>query len=41
MALGTLTQCETSWQAVLASFDERYEKFVVDHPDAKKDMDLI
>jgi hypothetical protein len=41
MALSTLMRCETSWQAVLSSFNERDEKFVVDHLDMKKDMDLI
>jgi hypothetical protein len=26
---------------VLALFDERYEKLIADHPDAKKEMDLV
>jgi hypothetical protein len=29
------------WQAVLALFDERYEKLIADHPDGKKEMDLV
>jgi hypothetical protein len=41
MALATLMQCETRWRAVLASFDERYEKLITDHPDAKKELDLV
>jgi hypothetical protein len=30
IALVTLTQCETGWRALLA-----------DHPDAKKELDLV
>jgi hypothetical protein len=41
MALVTLTQCETRWRALLASFDKRYEKLTSDHPDPKKEMDLV
>jgi hypothetical protein len=41
MTLATLMQCETLWRAVLTSFHERYEKLRVDHPDAKKEMDLV
>jgi hypothetical protein len=41
MAFATLTQCETCWQAVLTSFNERYEKLIADHPDTKKEMDLV
>jgi hypothetical protein len=26
---------------VLAPFEERYEKLIADHPDAKKEMDLV
>jgi hypothetical protein len=26
---------------MLSSFHERYEKLIVDHPDAKKEMDLV
>jgi hypothetical protein len=40
MALAALTQCETCWRDLLASFHERYEKLMSDHPDAKK-MDLV
>jgi hypothetical protein len=29
------------WQAMLASFDERDEKSIADHPDAKKERDLM
>jgi hypothetical protein len=29
------------WQAVLALFDERDEKSIADHPDAKKQQDLV
>jgi hypothetical protein len=36
-----LTQCETHWRVVLAPFDERSEKLIADHPDAKKEMDLV
>jgi hypothetical protein len=36
-----LTLCETCWRAVLASFSERYAKLTADHPDAKKEMDLV
>jgi hypothetical protein len=41
MALAILMQCETHWRVMFASFDERYEKFRVDHPDAKIEMDLL
>jgi hypothetical protein len=41
MALAVLKQCEARWRAVLASFDKRYEKLIADHPDAKKEMDLV
>jgi hypothetical protein len=40
MAVATITQCETWRRAVLPSFDERYEKLIENHPDAKKEMDL-
>jgi hypothetical protein len=40
MTPAALTQCETLWKVVLASFHERYKKLRVDHPDAKKEMDL-
>jgi hypothetical protein len=33
--------CETGWRAVLASFDERYEKLVADYLDMKKELDLV
>jgi hypothetical protein len=36
-----LTQCETRWRALLASFHDRYGKLIADHPDAKKDLDLL
>jgi hypothetical protein len=26
---------------VLASYDEKYEKLIADHPDAKKEIDLV
>jgi hypothetical protein len=41
MALATLRQCETCWQAVLTSFDVRYEKVIADRPDVKKEVDLV
>jgi hypothetical protein len=40
MTLDTLTQCETL-AVVLTSFDERDEKLIVNHSDAKKEMDLV
>jgi hypothetical protein len=41
MVLAAITQCETRRRVVLASFRERYEKLIADHPDAKKEMDLV
>jgi hypothetical protein len=41
MALAILTQCETCWRAMLASLDKTYERLIADHPDAKKEMDLV
>jgi hypothetical protein len=41
MALATLTQCETRWQDVLASFNDINEKLTAAHPDAKKEVDLV
>jgi hypothetical protein len=40
MALATLTQRETHCQAMLTSFNE-YEKLIENHPDTKKEMDLV
>jgi hypothetical protein len=41
MALAALTQCETCLRAVLASFHDSHEKLIADHPDAKKEMNLV
>jgi hypothetical protein len=41
MALVTLKLRETRGRAVLASFRERCEKLIANHPDAKKKMDLV
>jgi hypothetical protein len=41
MALSGLMQCETRWHAVLASFDEQYEVLMVDHADARKEIDSV
>jgi hypothetical protein len=41
MMLATLTQCETRWQVMLACYNERHEKLIAYHPDAKKEMDLV
>jgi hypothetical protein len=41
MALEILMQCETCCQAILASFNERYEKLIANHPDTKKEMDPV
>jgi hypothetical protein len=41
MALAALTQCGTRWRVLLASFRERFGKLIADHPNAKKEVDLM
>jgi hypothetical protein len=41
MAPPTLTQCGTRWRAMLPSLGKTYETLTADHPDAKKQMDLV
>jgi hypothetical protein len=41
VCVASLTQCGTHWRVVLASFHDRDKRLIADHPDAKKEMDLV